>query len=508
MSRRPGSSIVANPVLVGAVTTLVVIVAVFLSYNANKGLPFVPTTELRFLVDNGANLLPGNEVREGGYRIGLVQDMVPARLPDGSIGAEVTIKLDKGAGDVPRDSTFDLRPRSVLGLKYVELTRGRSRRTFADGDVVPAEQARFPVELADLYNIYDERTRKGSQRGLTGFGDALSGRGASLNRTIEEAPRFLRGLEPVARSLAAPETRLGRLFEELGDATRTVAPVADRYRHQFEAGADVFEAWSRYPDRLGAAIDKAGPTYATGVRSLQRQRPFLRRLAGFSGALEDAAATLPRTLPRIIPALDTGRRVQRRAPQLNRPLRGTLAALNRLATDPATRVAALGLTDTADILNPLLRFVGPYVTVCNYFNYAATHLSEHVSEVDPIGTAQRVLLMQAPRTVNPQDPQLGSIGAREPANGERVLTGEPYFLHSNIYSAAVDGQGNADCESGQRGYLERVARYAEPSKKIVLDPATPGLQGPTFTGLPKVPAGQTFTHVPQSGPRLSAELRP
>ena len=36
------ASIVANPVLVGAVTTLVVIVAVFLAYNANNGLPFVP----------------------------------------------------------------------------------------------------------------------------------------------------------------------------------------------------------------------------------------------------------------------------------------------------------------------------------------------------------------------------------------------------------------------------------------------------------------------------------
>ena len=33
---------VANPVLIGAVTVLVAIVAVFLAYNANNGLPFVP----------------------------------------------------------------------------------------------------------------------------------------------------------------------------------------------------------------------------------------------------------------------------------------------------------------------------------------------------------------------------------------------------------------------------------------------------------------------------------
>ena len=48
VNARPGrgGSIAANPVLIGAATVLVVLVAVFLSYNANNGLPFVPTYEL------------------------------------------------------------------------------------------------------------------------------------------------------------------------------------------------------------------------------------------------------------------------------------------------------------------------------------------------------------------------------------------------------------------------------------------------------------------------------
>ena len=45
--RRGGASIAANPVLIGAATTLVVVVAVFLAYNANNGLPFVPTYALK-----------------------------------------------------------------------------------------------------------------------------------------------------------------------------------------------------------------------------------------------------------------------------------------------------------------------------------------------------------------------------------------------------------------------------------------------------------------------------
>src|SRR6185503_20114588 len=127
--RRGSASIVANPVLVGAVTVLVVVIAVFLAYNANKGLPFVPTRQLKIEVSNGANLLPGNDVREGGQRIGVVEDMRPVRLPDGTTGAEAILKLDKVAGKIPVDSTVSIRPRSVLGLKYVELTRGTSKKT-------------------------------------------------------------------------------------------------------------------------------------------------------------------------------------------------------------------------------------------------------------------------------------------------------------------------------------------------------------------------------------------
>ena len=77
--KKTGAGIASNPVLVGGVTVLVVIVAVFLSYNANQGLPFVPTTSLKVRVPNGANLVPGNEIRSGGSRVGVIDDMRPVR---------------------------------------------------------------------------------------------------------------------------------------------------------------------------------------------------------------------------------------------------------------------------------------------------------------------------------------------------------------------------------------------------------------------------------------------
>ena len=70
---------------------------------------------------SGSDLVPGNEVREGGYLIGVVQSLKPIQLPSGQVAGQLTLKLDKAYGKVPVDSTASIRPLSVLGLKYVDL---------------------------------------------------------------------------------------------------------------------------------------------------------------------------------------------------------------------------------------------------------------------------------------------------------------------------------------------------------------------------------------------------
>ena len=78
MRGRGTASIVASPVLVGAVTVLIVIVGVFLAYNANNGLPFVPTYELKAQLPNGQKLVAGNEIRLGGFLVGSIKEIKPA----------------------------------------------------------------------------------------------------------------------------------------------------------------------------------------------------------------------------------------------------------------------------------------------------------------------------------------------------------------------------------------------------------------------------------------------
>ncbi len=204
-ARGQSSSLAASPVLVGAVTLLVSIVAVFLSYNANSGLPFVPTYDVRIQLPNAANLVRGNEVRIGGARVGVIEKIDAVQRGD-EVNAVVDAKLDADLEPLPIDSTFIVRPRSALGLKYIELTpgdqQGRLRRR---ATTIPLSQATpDPVEIDEVFNIFDAPTRRGSQQSLDGFGSGFAGRGRSLNEAIAELRPLLRDLEPVAANLADP----------------------------------------------------------------------------------------------------------------------------------------------------------------------------------------------------------------------------------------------------------------------------------------------------------------
>jgi ABC-type transporter Mla subunit MlaD len=513
--RRNQGAIAANPILIGAVTVLVTVVAVFLAYQANEGLPFVTTRSLTVDMPNAQNLVEQNEVREGGHRIGLVTKMEPVRLATGRIGARLFVELDGNVPAVPVDSTWAVRPRSALSLKYLELVRGESRKVVPNEGHVGIERANNPVELDQLLKIFDHRTRNGQRKTFRYGAEALYGRGADINTSIHELPPFLDHLEPVARTLAEPSTGLRTFFRELGDTARIVAPIGEQYAESFTDGATTFEAISRDERALEDTIEKTPPTLAVGRRALHNQQPFLRDLAAYSEDLETSAREVRRALPPVNRALAVGTPVQRASIPLSDRTRDTLIALSELTREPTTLVGLRALTATTQTLNPQLRYLGPKITVCNNWNYFWTFASEHLSERDPTGTAQRTITLDSDR----QDNSYSTMGAVTPANGEHVQPdGIPQFFHGQAYGHAVDEQGNADCEDGQRGWPKELAnKFATPEiaqrfSRVVGVPRSPGNQGPLFKQIVKgegvgrtlsrVPPGQTWASEPETGAGL------
>ena len=504
MRTRSQQSAFANPVLIGAVTVLIVLIAVFLAYNANTGLPFLPTKELKVDIANGSNLVVGNDVRSGGFRVGVISEMKPIALPSGQTGAQLTLNLDQAHGKIPVDSSASIQPLSVLGTKYLDLHTGTSRQVISDGGLLPLGQTHVPVQFDDVFKTFDPKTRVAIQDSLTGAGDALTARGSALNDTIASLPPLLAHLQPVAKYLSDPSTNLTGFFDNLERFMGAVAPVAQVNADLFGQMATTFAAIDKERDNLQATIAKSPSTEAVSTESLKVQQPFLVDLTTFGKAMTPATASLNEALPAFVPAIEAGTQTLKRTPSLNGNLQQVMTALKGLAQAPGTNIALNGLVSTVNTLNPMVRYLGPYQTVCDDWNYWWTYLSEHISEQTAFGFAQRALLNQANAA---QPNNVGSQGATAPVNGggfDSPTTGGNAFLHAQPYGAAIDNQGNADCETGQRGYPKKLNSFDPQGRNLAVDPHTPGDQGPTFHGRTRVPAGETFSRNPQTGPQLPA----
>jgi hypothetical protein len=281
-----------------------------------------------------------------------------------------------------------------------------------------------------------------------------------------------------------------------------VAPVAQTNAQLFTDMATTFQAIDKSPSALESTIAKSPSTEQVSTQSLTVQRPFLADFNMLGTQLAPATAELKDALPDINPAIETGSKTLARTPVLNANLQQVMTALKTLSQAPGTNVAVNALTSTVNTLNPMVRYLGPYQTVCDGWNYFWTYLSEHISEATSFGFAQRAL-------INFGDPlqanNVGQAGATAPANGggsTSLVTGGNEFVHAQVYGAAVDNQGNADCETGQRGYPLKLNHLDPQGRNFATDAHTPGDQGPTFKGRTHVPAGETFSRNPTTGPQV------
>ncbi|MBA2515776.1 MAG: MCE family protein [Solirubrobacterales bacterium] len=446
MRGRGSGGIAGNPVLIGAATTLVIIVAVFLAYNANQGLPFVPTYQLKVDVPSGANLVRGNEVRVGGARVGTVDRIEARRRPDGTNFARLVLKLDKAVDPLPRDSKIAIRSKSALGLKYAEITRGESSRGFADGETMPlSASAPNQVEFDEVINTFDDRTRAGIQGSLDGFGTALAGRGAGLNAAIGAFRPLLGNVIPVAQNLSSRSTDLRGLVRGLSRAAAEVGPVAQTQADLFSNLDTTFTALNQVArPYIQDSISEGAPALDAAVRSFKVQQPFLRNTAGLFADLRPGARALRTAAPDLSEALRVGTPTLLRAPALNRRLEPVFTTLQAFAEDPAVPRAIRRLSETARTLRPTLEYLAPAQTTCNYVSLFFRNIASVVSEGDANGTWQRFIIVATPAGPNNE-----GLASAKPADGPT----EANHLHSNPYpNTAAPGQPK-ECESGNEVYL-------------------------------------------------------
>jgi virulence factor Mce-like protein len=467
---RSSAGIAGNPVLIGAATILVVLVAVFLAYNANQGLPFVPTYQLKAEVPSAAALVVGNEVRIGGARVGTIDAITTRRREDGTSVAVLGLKLERDASPLAKDSTVLIRSKSALGLKYVELTRGRSSEGFRDGDTIPLSQATpAPVEFDEFVNMFDDETREAMSTNLVGFGDAFAGRGIALNEAIGALRPLLEDAVPVARNLSDEDTQLKRFVSEIGEAAAIVAPAAERQAELF-VNLDTTMGALREVARpfIQDSISGGPPALDEAIRSFPIQRPFLRNSEGLFRELRPGVRALRTSAPILADALEIGTPTLRRAPALNRRLESLLRELQTFSEDPLVPRGVDALNDVVRTLNPTLQHLAPAQLQCNYVTLWFRNVSSLLSEGDRNGTWQRFIIVATPS--GPQNPNNEGGPSSAPANGPLVDN----HLHTNPYPNTASPGQPRECEAGNEPYARGQTVIGN----------TPGTQPATTEGNP------------------------
>lgn len=377
--RRQG--VADNPVLVGAGAILVILVMVLLSYNANSGLPFVPTYNITADIPNGAALVKGNDVRIGGARVGIVTTITPENKGS-DYYAQISLKLDKNIGPIPENSTIEVRPKSTIGLKYVELTLGDSDTTVPNGGNLPISQATTATEFEDLLDTFDKRVREGNKRSLQEFGNAFAGRGADLNTAFGVLGPLFANLEPVAKTISDPATRLGEFI-------RVIAQVAHDYAASGEAGYEVwvnadrtFAAFAAASNGIQESLQESPSTLTATTNAFPSERAYFRQLTDTVERFQPGAPYLPTVAADFATITDYGpsafNKLYKTVPAFNT----TLQKLGQFAADSQVRLGLNALKNFVVTINQPLQYITPAQTKCNYFGLFARNLASSLSSRD------------------------------------------------------------------------------------------------------------------------------
>src|SRR4051794_34945127 len=194
--------------------------------------------------NNAGQLVKGNYVEVAGRPVGKVQSIVL----DDHAQARVKIKVGSGFDPLHQGTTAVIRASSLSGIanRYVELHPGpNSAPKIQDGGEISSDKTQSPVDLDQLFNTLDPKTRKGLQGIVQGgatqykdkaakaaavlryFNPALSTSARVARELVLDRVAFQRFVTQTAETVSALDERRGDLAALVGNANTTAKAIGD-----------------------------------------------------------------------------------------------------------------------------------------------------------------------------------------------------------------------------------------------------------------------------------------
>ncbi len=248
--------------------------------GANRLLPQAAPYRVTVPVQNAAGLSPGSDVMIAGARAGRVEAI---SLAGGA--AMLTVGVDAEHAPVRRDATVSLRPKSLLGERYVALDPGQAAEPLPSGAALPATSVTRSTDLEEVIDAFDPPTRAKLQTLVVELGAGVAGRGAELNAGLAAGRQDLDDLRGIAATLASRDAELRGAIANLDAVTQEVAR-GDR-RQQL----------GQLIQNLEALLANLAAQEAQLRRALAETNAALTRLATGLDGTADSVAGIAHQLP-------------------------------------------------------------------------------------------------------------------------------------------------------------------------------------------------------------------
>lgn len=255
--------------------------------------------EYKFLFQNAGQLVNGNQVQVAGKAVGKISKI---ELTDDN-QAEITATINDDFAPLHEGSTASIRQPSLPSIanRFIVLTPGPNNAPeLKEGSMITTDKTTAPVDLDQLFNTLDTKTRKSLQDVLIGFSGWYAGRGEELNRTLKYFGPSLSTTAAVMRELSADQKTferflidVSRLVGALAERRQDVAGFVTNTNTTLGAIADENVALSQALSFLPGTLRRANTTFAELRGALDElnkltnvTKPFANKLAPFFRRLD------------------------------------------------------------------------------------------------------------------------------------------------------------------------------------------------------------------------------
>ena len=329
----------------------------FLWLEFGGTIPFNPKGyEFRISFPNAAQLAQQADVRIAGVSVGKVIDK--SLDPQGN-RTIAKIQMDTKFAPVHQDARAILRQKTILGETYVELTPGTPRSPIVpDGGLLTRGQVLPAVQLSDIFNAFDPKTRRAFQVWQQELAKAVRGNDQNLNDVLGNLPTFAADASDVLKVLDVEHGATVRLIQNGGTVFAALSQDQAALRSLITTGETVFATTAANNNALADTFH-VFPTFLT------ESRLTMARLKSFALDTDPLLKELIPVAQQLGPTLHSVR-------LLSPDLRRLFVNLGPLITASKT-----GLPATAEVLRglkPLLNSLGPFLEQLNpIFTWLSLH---------------------------------------------------------------------------------------------------------------------------------------